>query len=171
MTVNPMTAGQVEERCIEVMEQFFGADEKRIKHALAVLDFAKSILSVEGGDPKVVLAAAILHDIGIPAAEEKYGSIAGPYQEKEGPPIAREILEKMGVDAGATDHICDIIADHHSARTMDTTEFRVLWDADWLVNIPNWHQNEGKEQLKELVEKVFKTGKGLAMAREIFWGE
>ena len=171
MTGNPMTAGQVEETCIEAMEQFFGADKKRIQHALAVLDYAKSIHSVEGGDPKVVLAAAILHDIGIPAAEEKYGSIAGPYQEKEGPPIAREMLEKAGFDAGTTDHVCDIIADHHSAKTMDTTEFKVLWDADWLVNIPNWHRDADKEQLKELVKKVFKTRKGLTMAREIFLGE
>lgn len=163
-----MTAIQVEEQCTEAMKQFFGTDEKRIKHALAVLDYAREIHSVEGGDPKVILAASILHDIGIPAAEEKYGSIAGHYQEKEGPPVAREILENVGVDAGTTDHVCDIIADHHSAKTMDTTEFRVLWDADWLVNIPNWYKDADEEKLTEVVEKVFKTGKGLEMAREFF---
>lgn len=166
-----MTAIQVEEQCTEAMKQFFGTDEKRIKHALAVLDYAKAIHAVEGGDSRVVLAAAILHDVGIPASEEKYGSIAGPYQEKEGPPIARKILDRIGMDAPATEHVCDIIADHHSAKFMDTTEFRVLWDADWLVNIPNWHRDADEAKLREVVEKVFKTEKGLAIAREMFLGE
>ncbi len=171
MTEELISAGQVEKRCTEAMKAFFGADEKRIKHALAVLDYAKSIHSVESGDPRVVLAAAILHDVGIPASEEKYGSIDGRYQEKEGPPIAREILQRVGMDEPATDHVCDIIADHHSAKRMDTTEFRILWDADWLVNIPNWYKDADEEKLTEVVEKVFKTGKGLAMAREIFLEE
>jgi HD superfamily phosphodiesterase len=171
MTGKLMTAEQIEERCTEAMKEFFGSDERRINHALTVLDYAKAIHSVEGGDSNVVLAAAILHDVGIPASEEKYGSIDGRYQEKEGPPIAREILDRIGMDAPATDHVCDIIADHHSAKHMDTTEFRVLWDADWLVNIPNWYEGADKEKLSEVVEKVFKTKKGLEIAREIFLGE
>lgn len=171
MAEKALTAVQVEEWCTEAMKEFFGSDERRINHALAVLDHARTIHSVEGGEPKVILAAAILHDVGIPASEEKYGSIDGHYQEKEGPPIAREILERIGLDVAATDHVCDIIADHHSAKHMDTTEFRVLWDADWLVNIPNWYKGADKEKLTEVVEKVFKTRKGLEMAREMFLGE
>ena len=46
----------------------------------------------------VVRAAAVLHDIGIREAERKHGSSAGKYQEVEGPPIARRILEKLSVD-------------------------------------------------------------------------
>ena len=171
MTGDPMTAGQVEERCTEAMKEFFGSDERRINHALEVLEYARSIQNVQGGDPRIVFAAAILHDVGIPASEEKYGSIDGRYQEKEGPPIAREILRRVGMDTPTTDHVCDIIADHHSAKFMDTTEFRVLWDADWLVNIPNWYEGASKDKLLEVVEKVFKTEKGLEIAREMFLGE
>ena len=170
MTGNTMTAVQVEERCTEAMKGFFGSDVRRIDHALEVLEYARSIQAVQGGDPRVVLAAAILHDVGIPASEEKYGSIDGHYQEKEGPPIAREILDRIGLDAPVTDHVCDIIDDHHSAKNMDTVEFRVLWDADWLVNIPNWYAGADKKKLTEVVEKVFKTEKGLEIAREIFLG-
>jgi hypothetical protein len=153
------------------MKEFFGTDQRRIDHALRVLDYAMMIQAEEGGDQQVVYSAAILHDIGIPASEEKYGSIDGHYQEKEGPPIAREILQRVGADARITDHVCDIIADHHSAKFMDTTEFKVLWDADWLVNIPNWYKDAGKENIKKVVEKMFKTDKGRAIARETFLGE
>ena len=34
----------------------------------------------------ILETAAILHDIGIKPALEKYGSCAGPYQEKKVPP-------------------------------------------------------------------------------------
>ena len=50
----------------------------------------------EKGNPAVVLSAAYLHDIGIQEAERKYQSTAARYQEEEGPPIAREILTRLG---------------------------------------------------------------------------
>ena len=48
------------------------------------------------GNLAVILSAAYLHDIGIHEAERKYQSTAARYQEEEGPPIAREILIKLG---------------------------------------------------------------------------
>jgi len=71
------------ERLIREMMNAFGADQKRIDHALAVLNYAEQIFSVEGGDPLVVKAAAILHDIGIHEADRKYSSSAGKYQKIE----------------------------------------------------------------------------------------
>ena len=113
---------------IAEMKKVFGADERRIRHALGVLDYAERILAREGGDPLVVKAAAILHDIGIHEAERKHGSAGGKYQEMEGPPIAREILERVGVDAERAEHVCRIVGSHHSGG-IDTPEFRVIWDA------------------------------------------
>ena len=75
------------QRIIEQMKILFGRDEKRINHALAVLKYAEQILTTE---PKasglIVRAGAILHDIGIKRAEEKYNSSTAKYQELEGPP-------------------------------------------------------------------------------------
>ena len=125
----------IRDKLIDEMKMIFGQDQKRIDHALAVLDYAEKIQAIEGGDPLVVKAAAILHDIGIHQAECKYGSSAGKYQEIEGPIIAREILSKYELDKETVEHICKIIANHHSAKDIDTVEFRCIWDADWLVNI------------------------------------
>jgi putative nucleotidyltransferase with HDIG domain len=156
------------EKLINQMKKVFGNDQKRIDHALAVLDYAEQIQNVEGGDPLVVRAAAILHDIGIHQAELKYGSSAGKYQEIEGPPIAREILEKDDIPAEAVEHICKIIAKHHSAREIDTIEFKIIRDADQIVNLPEDFSGASNGRLQEFIDKKFKTGEGRRIASELF---
>jgi putative nucleotidyltransferase with HDIG domain len=152
------------DKLIEEMKKVFAEDEKRVEHALAVLNYAEQIHSVEGGDPLIVRAAAILHDIGIREAERKHSSSEGRYQEIEGPPIAREILAKFDLDEAVVEHVCKIIANHHSARNIDTIEFRIIWDADWLVNIPADFKDANRERLKQLINKVFKTKEGHRIA-------
>jgi len=158
---------------IEDMQRIFGADRKRVDHALSVLGYANQIQAVEGGDTQVVQAAAILHDIGIQEAERKYGSSAGRYQEIEGPPIAESVLRTRGLDEERIAHVCRIIANHHSARDIDTLEFRVLWDADWLVNLPEVLQNgAGMDQPSRIdrIHKIFKTNAGRQIALRLFVG-
>ena len=164
-------ANIVQERLIREMKDVFGADQKRINHALAVFNYAEQILSTEGGDPLIVKAAAILHDIGIHEAERKHGSSAGKYQEIEGPPIAREILSKYELDEDIVEHICKIIANHHSGKEIDTLEFKIIWDADWLVNIPAEFSDVAREKIQNLIDRVFKTSQGHQMAVELFLGK
>lgn len=119
---------------IREMENYFGKDQRRINHAKKVLRYAEEMLDREGGDPEVVTAAAILHDIGIHAAEKKYGSNAGKYQEIEGPPIAKKILQKIDFPPGKIDEVLQIIACHHSPGVVRTQNFKILYDADCRVN-------------------------------------
>ena len=155
-------------KLIEEMKNVFGDDRKLIEHALAVLDYAEQIQNVEGGDPLIVRAAAILHDIGIHEAERKYGSSAGKYQEIEGPPIAKEILKRYDISAEAIEHICRIIANHHSAKDIDTIEFRIVWDTDQLVNLLTDSSQPANEKLQEIIDKTFKTDEGRRIAAELF---
>ena len=150
------------------MRDVFGEDQKRIDHALGVLNYTDRIQQAEGGDPLVVKAAAILHDIGIHKAEEVHGSAAGKYQEMQGPPIARDIMVRLKLDKAVMDHVAKIIANHHSARDIDTTEFRILWDADWLMNIPDEFGDADKSEMSEKIEKIFKTGTGKSLAMKLF---
>ena len=164
----PRQAGSVSERLIRRMEEVFGDDRRRIDHALSVLQYAETLLEDRSDvSGLVVRAAAILHDIGIPAAERKHGGSAGKYQEIEGPPIARQILESMDIDLDVIDHVCKIIASHHSARDIDTPEFRIVWDADWLVNIPDEYDTSDTARLADLVGKVFKTERGKNIAEKL----
>lgn len=155
------------ETVIAEMRAVFGPDSRRIHHALGVLEAAERLLAQLGGDAKVVLATAILHDIGITTAERVHGSSAAKFQELEGPPIARAILERLGVDPARIDHICDIIANHHSAQGRDTIEFRILWDADMIINLMPEAPVHG-EALDKLLAAHFRTLPGRALAAERF---
>jgi len=162
-------AGEAEESLcdalIREMKGVFGDDQRRISHALDVLAHAEKIMVIEGGDPLVIRAAAILHDIGIHEAERTHGSSAGKFQELEGPPIARPILECLGVDAERAEHILRIIGSHHGARGPDTPEFRVLWDADRLANIAEECAGMTAAEGEAFVERMYRTASGRAMGR------
>jgi len=156
------------------MREVFGSDFRRIRHALEVLRHAERLHETEGGDPLVIRAAAILHDIGIQEAERQHGSAASRYQEIEGPPIARRILESLGVDAERIDHVCRIIGSHHSAGDIDTPEFRILWDADRLANLAEECGNKTRDEARAFVERAYRTDTGRTMggkAVERFFGE
>ena len=156
---------------IEAMKHVFGDDERRISHALTALDYAERILDREEADPLVVKAAAILHDIGIREAERKHGLAASEFQEIEGPPIARKILRNAGVAPGHIEHICRIVGSHHTAYDVDTPEFAIVWDADWLASLPEECLGETREKLREFIENTFRTRAGYALAMTRFTGE
>lgn len=156
----------MKQQLIDAMRATFGTDQRRIEHALAVLEYAERILEEEpAADRLTVVAAALLHDIGIQEAERLYGSSAPPYQEELGPPIARSILMPLGIPGEVVEHACRIVGSHHSARDIDTVEFRIIWDADWLVNIPDEYGHLDSAQLLEMVAKVFRTQGGRNIAR------
>jgi len=147
------------------MKSYFGKDEKRIAHALKVTEFAEEILKEEDCNRDIVIAAAILHDIGIPESERKYGSNAGHYQEMEGPPIARGILSRHELKESFIDEVCEIIGNHHSPGKINTNNFKIVYDADCLVNMGNAFKRKTKDELVNIVEKVFltETGKKIAL--------
>lgn len=153
---------------IKEMENYFGSDEKRINHAKKVTEFAKQILSKEEGNHDVVLAAAVLHDIGIHEAERKHGSPGGKYQEIEGPPIAKEILKKINVSEQSVDEICEIIAHHHSPGKVNTNNFKILYDADWLVNLGDEMDLNDKDKISKAIDKIFLTQTGKELAKSIY---
>lgn len=126
-------------KLLNEMESYFGKDKKRIEHARKVLAHAEELLRKEKGNGVnkcVVTAAAVLHDIGIHACEKKYGLTLGHLQEKEGPPIARRIMEKLNFEEAVIKEVCDIIASHHSPGEVDTSNFRILYEADRLASLP-----------------------------------
>ena len=158
------------DRIIAEMRRIFGDDQRRIQHALKVLAYAEEIQSIEGGDPLTVKAAAILHDIGIHEAERKHGSSAGSFQEIEGLPIARKIMAQVGIDENTIEHVCRIVGSHHSARGIDTPEFRIIWDADQLINLIETGQSMGRKEFSQMLDRVFKTDKGRELARKTLLG-
>ena len=153
---------------IKAMEAYFNGDARRINHAIRVTEYAEELLKTEGGDYPVVIGASVLHDIGIHQAQKKYGSTAGKYQEKEGPPIARRILTGLGFEQNQIEEICEIIAHHHSPGKVNSKNFAIVYDADWLVNLKDEYDIRDRSKLSRIIEKVFLTPGGKAMAREVY---
>ncbi len=144
------------------MKKYFKQDFKRIGHATRVARYAERIGKQEMGNMAVVLTASYLHDIGIHEAERKYNSTAPKYQEKEGPPIARDILTKLGAKKELIDEVCDIVGHHHHPRADETVNFKAVYDADRITNLEEKHKEKpfNKEKLGRVIEKSFLTESG-----------
>ena len=150
------------------MKKYFKKDFKRIGHATKVARYAEQIVKQEGGDPAIVLPAGYLHDIGIKEAERKYNSTAARYQEEEGPPIARELLTMLGAREELIEEVCDIVGHHHHPRAEETLNFKILYDADLIVNLEENHKDEplDAEKLEKILAKSFFTETGKRLAKE-----
>jgi HD superfamily phosphodiesterase len=159
------------DKLIKELEGYFGSDTKRINHAKKVMGYAEEILKKEQASWHIVIPASILHDVGIKVAEERYGSSAGHLQEKESPAVARKILLKLGISKERIDEICEIIACHHSPGKINTQNFKVLYDADWLVNLKDEVDTKDKSRLKGIIDKVFLTNTGKELAEKIYLRE
>ncbi len=74
----------------------------------------------------------------------------------------------MGFERDQIEEICEIIAHHHSPGKITTRNFEVLYDADWLVNLREEYDIQDRDKLANIIEKVFLTQGGKALAREIY---
>lgn len=159
----------LKDRVAVEMKRYFQPDFKRIGHATRVARHAEQIGRQEEGNPAVILMAAYLHDIGIKAAEEKYNSSAARYQELEGPAVARDILEKLGAAEPLIEEVCDIIGHHHHPRDEETINFKVLYDADRIANLQEFHQKKplNPKTVERIINTGFLTESGKARARQI----
>ena len=160
-------AQMIKDKLLHDVELLFGDDTKRINHAKKVMEYVQEILSEEDGDWHILMPASILHDVGIKVAEEKYGSSAGHLQEKEGPGVARRLLLKLGMRIEDIEEICEIIAHHHSPGIIKTNNFKILYDADLIVNIDEEMKTKDKSKLKHIIESSFLTPAGRKIAERV----
>ncbi|MEJ2588618.1 MAG: HD domain-containing protein [Deltaproteobacteria bacterium] len=139
------------------MKRHFKKDFKRIGHAGRVARYAEEIGKKEQGDMAVILVAAYLHDIGIQDKED---------HEIEGPPIAREILERLDAQEALIDEVCDIIRHHHHPTDGDSVNFKCLYDADLLANLEERQKETPMDpgELTGIIHTSFLTDTGRNMA-------
>ena len=87
----------------------------------------------------------------------------------EGPPVAREILERLGAEEGIIEEVCDIIGHHHTPRDEETLNYKVIYDADLIVNLEEKQKEtpSSPEHLEKIIEKSLLTKTGQSMVRII----
>lgn len=143
-------------------------DARRINHALKVYSLAKCIGSCEGlsgAELTTLEIAAILHDIGIHKSEKKYGSSAGKYQEIEGPPIAKQLLQTYHLKTPMLNRILFLISHHHTYSQIDGLDYQALIEADFIVNFEEEHAST--KAITACKNKLFKTQTGSQLLSNI----
>lgn len=152
------------------MIAYNAGDPVRIQHAVKVFAFAQNIARNEqcAEDLVFILSmAAILHDIGIHNAEEKYHSSAGNYQEREGPPVAEKLMEDLTMEKSVKDRILYLIGNHHTYTNIDGVDYQILIEADFLVNI--FEDGLHKESIDSIKKNIFRTKSGITLLDTLYY--
>lgn len=160
----------LKEQLILGMTEFNKGDAKRIQHFIKVYEFAHLIGRLEGLDKKtqkILDIVAIMHDIGIRPGEEKYGRCDGKIQEQEGPDYARKMLEKFPeVTQEEIDRVCYLIGHHHTYSDVDGIDYRILLEADFLVNA--YEDALSTESIVIFRKNVFRTKTGTELLNKMY---
>ena len=146
---------------INEMIKYYEGDVKRINHFLKVFSFAKTIGEMENldsGKQDLLEIAAIVHDIGIKVSEQKYNSSSGKYQQIEGPPIAKNLLEQLNFSDLVVNRVCYLVGHHHTYNAIDDIDFQILVEADFLVNIDE--DSITQDSIIKIKDNYFKTNTG-----------
>lgn len=154
---------------IDEMIAYDKGDPRRIQHFMKVHDFARTIGQLEGLDEQtlyILESAAVVHDIGIHVCEEKYGSCEGKLQEKEGPAIAKELLERLGYEQEVINRICYLVGHHHTYTNIDGIDYQILVEADFLVNM--YEDGVSPDAVRKAYQNIFKTESGRKICRNMF---
>lgn len=156
---------------IDAMIKYYSSDAQRINHFLKVYGFAKAIGEMEGLDKdiqEILEIASLTHDIGIKNSEKKYKSTAGNYQQMEGPPEARKMLEDLCFGTMLIDRVCWLIAHHHTYDDIQDIDYQILVEADFLVNA--FESDLSDISIQSFQTKIFKTTTGIKFLNEIYNG-
>ena len=147
------------------MKHYFQKDFKRIGHAVKVARYAEKIINLEKGDLAVVLSAAYLHDIGL----KGHHSTEAQYHEKEGSLRARAILIKLGASKDLIDEVVGIISRHHHPGPEESENFKVVYDADLIVNLEEQQKEKSVKgkRIVSIINKALFTERGRELAWEV----
>lgn len=158
-------SGQVAAAMIEYEQ----GNVHRINHFLKVTGFARTIgelTALSPEDQEMLEIAALTHDIGIKPSEEKYQSSEGVYQQMEGPPQARPMLEKLGCPAEQVERVCWLIAHHHDYPSVVALDHQILVEADFLVNA--FESNASVQVISRMRDSLFRTAAGRLLLEQLY---
>ena len=153
----------------EKMIQLYSGDPKRIQHFTKVHAYATIIGAGENlsdSQMQILEIAALTHDIGIHYCETKYGECGGKLQEEEGPRIARKLLREADIEKSVIEQVCFLIAHHHTYSGVDSADWQILLEADFIVNA--FEDDLGRCAVITGYKNIFKTESGKLLCRTIY---
>ena len=140
------TEGALAARLIQAIREDSGGQSARVARAVTIFRFAKELVVQEGGDPRVVLAAALL---------------------LQSAATAQTLLRSIGMDEPTIQRVCEIVECMRTDREPDTIEFRVVWDSGLLATLAAGETDPSQRRPETLIEHGLKTDAGKAKARSL----
>ena len=87
-------------------------------------------------------------------------------QEKEGPALAKKLLEKLEFETDISERVQYLIAHHHTYNNIDGIDYQILVEADFLVNM--YEDNLSKEAVLKAYDSIFKTEYGKKICKDMY---
>ena len=103
---------ELKEKLYRKMMAYDAGDPTRIQHFVKVHSFAHIIGKAENLEEEtqsILECAALVHDIGIKPAEEKYGKSDGKLQEQEGPAQAEKMMKELGFEEKVIERVSYLV--------------------------------------------------------------
>ncbi len=120
------------------VKRYFKTDFKRISFATKIARFAEKIgKATEGANLALILCSSYLHNIGYTEAAKHTAEVNREHLQQYGPPIARDILEKLGANPELTNQVCTIIGNPSQELTRSSLDYAIVEDAYFLTMLEN----------------------------------
>jgi hypothetical protein len=135
-------------RVIQAVAEAFKHNQTPMVRALKVFQYAKELAVVEGGDPCVVLTAALLLEIDSDQPGSDSDAISAVRQNAIDAPLpkTREILQHIGLTDDTAAGVCQIIEGLRTGTCRDTLEFNIVSDSVQLVALSIPHGCEHPDE-------------------------
>ena len=146
---------------IAKMIAYSDGNKHDIAHFLKVYTYARMIGEMENlteRKQEILEIAAVIHDIACPVCRVKYGNTNGSNQEKESPELVENFLKDVEIDDEMKERINYLVSHHHTYTNVDGLDYRILLEADFLVNADESEMSENAVETAR--ERVFETNTG-----------
>ena len=153
---------------IAKMIAYSDGNKHDIAHFLKVYTYARMIGEMENlteRKQEILEIAAVIHDIACPVCRVKYGNTNGSNQEKESPELVENFLKDVEIDDEMKERINYLVSHHHTYTNVDGLDYRILLEADFLVNADESEMSENAVETAR--ERVFETNTGKKLLTSI----
>jgi len=142
------------DRLLAAAKQALTPDDKLVEKALQVLEVAEDLISAERGEPKVVIASALLYEL-LGAQDERAA-------------MTRKILADVGTEDEVIDKVCTIIHGTPEETGAGNVNLQIVSDAQNMVRLRERKALLEKTALERLIETKLATQTARQLARERF---
>jgi len=181
MELDQKIESQIKEKAFEYMKQ--SRPGWNVPHLHAAIFYMKELLAHEGGDPRILLPAIYLHDIGYAGMlNEDYSYDENKKVKKDHMIIGARVAKQLLIDIGEFSEdeigkISELISIHDNLSEIKGQDAQLVFEADSLAQIdidnvtPTFDKNSYSKFIDHFKNErvpIFKTKTGLKYLRQLF---